>query len=51
MGTVYSIMDLSDLQFRGDADLPNFRYNWDTILDGMRDRLEDRTLEEMFLSS
>ncbi len=46
MGTVYSIMDLSDLQFRGDVDLPNFRYNWDTILDRTRDRLEDQTLEE-----
>ncbi len=51
LGCMYSIMDLTELPFRGDADLPNFRYLWDTIMDRMRDRLEDKTLENYWCKS
>ncbi len=49
MGQVYSIMDLTQLQFTGDANMADFRFMWDTILDRMRDRLDERTLQELLV--
>ncbi|MCP4191078.1 MAG: zinc finger CCCH domain-containing protein [Planctomycetaceae bacterium] len=45
MGKLYSIVDLALLPFQGDTMLADFRFKWDTIIEGMQQRLDEKTLE------
>ncbi|MCP4195169.1 MAG: hypothetical protein GY768_31600 [Planctomycetaceae bacterium] len=47
MGALYSVMDLVQVSFHGDSKMADFRYAWDTILDGMPQRLADDVLEKL----
>ncbi|MCP4192551.1 MAG: hypothetical protein GY768_18205, partial [Planctomycetaceae bacterium] len=47
MGALYSVMDLTQVTFHGDSKMADFRFAWDTILEGMPQRLEDNVLEKL----
>ncbi|MCP4193313.1 MAG: hypothetical protein GY768_22095, partial [Planctomycetaceae bacterium] len=47
MGALYSVMDLANVTFHGDSKMADFRFAWDTILEGMPQRLEDPVLEKL----
>ncbi len=47
MGALYSIVDLALVTFNGDAKMADFRFTWDTILEGMQQRLDDEVLERL----
>ncbi|MCP4194711.1 MAG: hypothetical protein GY768_29255, partial [Planctomycetaceae bacterium] len=51
IGAVYSIVDLTQLAYPGDARMADFRFHWETLLEqsATRDNLSDRTLEEILV--
>ncbi len=48
---VYRVEDLTRLQCAGDKDLHNFRHRWNMITGNMLDKLHDKTLEHMLVST